>query len=88
VTRPATRLIGYARVPLDAGAARRVTFTFHADLASLTGRAGHRVVEPGDLELRLAASSVDVRAVVPVRLTGPERVAGHDRRLTADVIVQ
>jgi beta-xylosidase len=88
VTRPATRLVGYARVPLDAGAARRVTFTFHADLASFTGRAGHRVVEPGDLELRLAASSVDVRAIVPVRLTGPERVAGHDRRLTAGVIVQ
>lgn len=85
VTRPVIRLIGYARVELDAGEARRVTFRVHADLSSFTGRTGQRVVEPGDLELRLAASSADFRHTVPVRLVGPERQVGHDRRLTAEV---
>ncbi|MEE1927430.1 glycoside hydrolase family 3 N-terminal domain-containing protein [Streptomyces sp. TRM 70351] len=81
-TRPEVRLIGYARVPLAAGAAQRVRFRFHADLASFTGLAGDRVVEPGELELRLAASSTDVRHTVRVRLTGPERRVGSDRVLS------
>jgi len=88
VTRPTVRLIGYVRVPLAPGESKRVSFDVHADLASFTGRAGHRVVEPGDLELRLAASSVDVREVVRVRLVGAERRVDHHRRLTADVTVQ
>jgi beta-xylosidase len=87
VTRPVARLVGYARVELAAGASRRVTFTVPADLSSFTGLAGHRVVEPGDLELRIAASSGDVRHVVPVRLVGPERAVDHRRALVATVTV-
>jgi beta-xylosidase len=85
VTRPVMRLIGYARVLLDAGEARRVTFDVAADLTSFTGLSGRRVVEPGDVELRLAASSVDVRHTVTAQLIGPERTVGHDRRLAAEV---
>ena len=87
VTRPVIRLIGYARVSLQPGQARRVAFDVHADLSSFTGRDGCRVVEPGDLELRLAASSEDVRFRVPVRLTGAERAVGADRQLTTKVTV-
>jgi beta-xylosidase len=87
VTRPVNRLIGYARVPLGAGQARRVTFDVHADLTSFTGRAGRRVVEPGDLELRLAVSCEDVRHVVPVRLVGAVRTVGSERHLTTVVSV-
>src|SRR5690606_8769544 len=36
-TRPVTRLIGFARVPLEPGESARVTFTVHADLTSFTG---------------------------------------------------
>ncbi|MGX7673260.1 beta-xylosidase/alpha-l-arabinosidase [Plantactinospora sp. DSM 117369] len=85
VTRPVVRLIGYARVPLDPGQTRQVDFRVHADLSSFTGRLGHRVVEPGDLELRLSASSADHRHTVPVRLTGPERRVDHRRQLIAEV---
>lgn len=89
-TRPQARLIGYARVPLAAGEAARVRFRFHADLASFTGIAGRRVVEPGELELRLAASSdaADVRRTVRLRLTGPERVVDHTRRLVCGTSVE
>jgi beta-xylosidase len=83
VTRPVMRLIGYARVPVSAGAARRVAFDVPADLAAFAGRRGRRVVEAGDLELRLAASSVDVRHTVGVRVVGEERFVGHDRALVA-----
>jgi beta-xylosidase len=87
VTRPVSRLIGYARVPLEPGQERDVTFEVHADLASFVGLSGCRVVEPGDLELRLATSSATTRFAVPVRLTGPERRIGHDRHMLSDVTV-
>jgi beta-xylosidase len=82
VTRPVIRLIGYARVTLDPGESQRVTFEVPADLAAFTGREGQRVVEPGEIELRLAASSSDVRHRVRVQLVGAERVVDHRRRLT------
>ncbi|MEJ3745463.1 glycoside hydrolase family 3 N-terminal domain-containing protein [Actinomycetes bacterium KLBMP 9797] len=87
VTRPVVRLIGYAKVRLEPGAAATVRFRVHADLTAFTGRAGHRVVEPGEVELRLSASSAEPRHVVPVRLVGPERKVGHDRRLTAECTI-
>ncbi|SDZ45695.1 beta-xylosidase [Micromonospora pattaloongensis] len=87
VTRPVQRLTGYARVALGPGEARRVEFRVHADLSCFTGRSGHRIVEPGELELRLSASSADHRHTVLVRLTGPERRVDYRRRLTAAVTV-
>ncbi|MGW7525350.1 beta-xylosidase/alpha-l-arabinosidase [Streptomyces sp. NPDC054783] len=87
VTRPDVRLIGYRRVELPPGASRRLTFRFHADLSSFTDRTGARVVEPGALELRLAASSTDVRHRVRLRLAGPVRAVGSERRLRCDVVV-
>jgi beta-xylosidase len=79
------RLIGYARVELDPGQARRVEFTVPADLASFVGRQGYRLVEPGELELRLAASSSEVRHRLRLCLTGPQRAVGHDRQMAAGV---
>lgn len=89
-TRPESRLIGYARVQLAAGQARRVRFHFHADLVSFTGIGGRRIVEPGDLELRLATSSAadDVKQTVKLRLTGPERTVDHRRRLVCDTSIE
>ncbi|MBQ0828655.1 glycoside hydrolase family 3 N-terminal domain-containing protein [Streptomyces tagetis] len=87
VTRPDVRLIGYRRVELAPGEARRVTFRFHPDLAAFTGRSGRRVVEPGALELRLAASSAEVRHTARLTLTGPAREPGTGRRLRCPVRV-
>ncbi|WP_063764460.1 glycoside hydrolase family 3 C-terminal domain-containing protein, partial [Streptomyces sp. NRRL S-481] len=88
VTRPDMRLIGYQRVTAAPGEAARVTFRFHPDLSSFTDRSGRRVVEPGALELRLAASSTDVRHTARLNLTGPARVLGPDRRLRCETEVR
>ncbi|MFI7707870.1 glycoside hydrolase family 3 N-terminal domain-containing protein [Nonomuraea sp. NPDC049480] len=82
-TRPVVRLAGYARVPLEAGQAARVSFTVPADVTSFTGVRGRRVVEPGDVELRFGRSSAETAAAVRLRLTGAERQVGHDRKLLA-----
>ncbi|MFE1860134.1 beta-xylosidase/alpha-l-arabinosidase [Streptomyces anandii] len=81
VTRPDVRLVGYQRVHLAPGEAKRITFRFHADLSAFTGLSGRRVVEPGALELRLAASATEVRHTARLTLTGPVRTVGTDRRL-------
>nr|WP_079189804.1 glycoside hydrolase family 3 N-terminal domain-containing protein [Actinacidiphila paucisporea] len=83
VVQPVQRLIGYRRVDLAAGQSARVEVTVPADLASFTGRAGQRVVEPGELELRLGASSTDLRLTVIATLSGQVRELDHTRRLHA-----
>ncbi|MEU9554357.1 beta-glucosidase family protein [Streptomyces fumanus] len=85
VVQPVQRLIGYHRVDLRPGEARRLRVTVPADLASFTGRDGRRVVEPGELELRLAASSAEPRLTARVTLTGAERHVDHTRRLHATI---
>ncbi|MFE3165351.1 glycoside hydrolase family 3 C-terminal domain-containing protein, partial [Streptomyces sp. NPDC059224] len=85
VVQPVQRLVGYARVDLEPGAARRLHVTVPADIASFTGRDGRRVVEPGELELRLAASSADRRLTAAVTLTGTVRHVDHTRRLHATI---
>jgi beta-xylosidase len=87
VVRPVRQLVGFARVPLEAGAAAQVSFTVHADRTSFTGRDLQRVVETGDVILQLGASSEDLRLTAPLRLTGGERVVGADRVLTTPVEV-
>ncbi|MFF6909257.1 beta-glucosidase [Streptomyces sp. NPDC012389] len=88
VVQPVQRLIGYVRLDLDPGRVARVCMTVPADLASFTGREGHRIVEPGDLELRLSASSTDTRLTARVTLTGPVRTVDHTRRLHMDIATQ
>ncbi|MET4657725.1 beta-xylosidase [Streptomyces sp. PvP037] len=83
VVQPVQRLVGYTRVPLEAGESRRLRVTVPADVASFTGRDGRRVVEPGDLELRLATSSTDTTMTATVALTGPVRQVDHTRRFHA-----
>ncbi|MGW5390361.1 beta-xylosidase/alpha-l-arabinosidase [Streptomyces koyangensis] len=88
VVQPVQRLIGYVRLDLRPAEAARVRMTVPAELASFTGREGHRIVEPGALELRLGASSTDTRLTARVTLTGPVRRADHTRRLHMGVTTE
>ena len=84
VVQPVQRLIGYRRITLDPSQESRVRVSAPAGLASFTGCDGRHIVEPGELELRIAASSTDVRLAATVRLDSPVRVLDHTRRLHAD----
>ncbi|WP_343239530.1 glycoside hydrolase family 3 N-terminal domain-containing protein [Streptomyces sp. SID9913] len=88
VVQPVQRLVGYTRVALEPGQSRRVRVTVPADVASFTGRDGRRIVEPGVLHLRLAASSTDARLTATVTLTGPEREVDHTRRFHAEFTLE
>ena len=85
VARPVQLLVAAPRVDLAPGTTRTVLIDLHADLTSYTGLAGQRIVDPGEVELWVGASSTDIRATLPVRLTGPRREVGFDRRLQPEV---
>jgi beta-xylosidase len=88
VVRPVQQLVGAARVDLAPGERVRVRFGLHADLTSFTGRDLVRIVEPGDVELRVGASSADVRAVLSLELTGSTRQVGAGRVLEPSIVIE
>lgn len=88
VVQPVQRLVGYARVELAPGQTARIGVRAPADLASFTGRDRRRIVEPGELELRLGASSSDVRLTARWLLSGPVRRVDHTRELHARITVE
>jgi beta-glucosidase len=88
VVRPVQQLVGVGCVRLAPGQRGRARFTLSADLASFTGRDLVRVVEPGEVELWVGASSSDIRHVLRLDLVGPTRVVGVDRALEPVVVVE
>jgi beta-xylosidase len=85
VARPLKLLTGFARVSLEPGAASDVTFRVHADRTAYTGPDLRRIVEPGEFEVMVGTSSLDLPYRGVVRITGDVRVVGHDRILTTPV---
>ncbi len=77
VTRPDQQLGGFARVPLEPGQSRRVTFTVAAHQLGYTNARGGFSVDPGRVDLFVGTSSDDHR------LTGSFEVTGPSRALTA-----
>lgn len=88
VVRPLQQLVGFARVKLPSGARRRVRMRLHADLTSFTGRHAERIIEPGEVSLQVGASSVDIRGVLRLTLTGPRRTVGYARHRIGEMAVE
>ena len=63
ITRPVAQLLGYARVALEPGQSRRVSFSVPTQRVSFTDRSMVRVVEPGDLQVWVGAHA-EASAVV------------------------
>ena len=87
VARPVQQLIAAPRVDLAPGTTRTVVIDLPADVTSYTGRAGRRIVEPGEVELWVGASSRDIRARLTARLAGPRREVGFDRAFQPEVSI-
>lgn len=88
VVRPVVKLIGYAKVRLEPGESRRVTFDVPEEATAFTGLSGRRIVEPGEIQLRLAASSTDVRQAFAATVSGPEREIGPSEERDVSVTVR
>ena len=85
VARPVQQLIAAAKVDLPPGSAQTVQFSLHADLTCYTGPAGHRQVDPGQVELRVGRSSTDIEVTLGYTLTGQRRAVGFGRVLHPEI---
>ncbi|HTW97353.1 MAG TPA: glycoside hydrolase family 3 N-terminal domain-containing protein [Acidimicrobiales bacterium] len=70
VARPDRQLVAFAKVRLEPGETRRITFRVEAGSLAFTGEDLRRVVEPGELRFAAGSSSADLRASGTVRLAG------------------
>lgn len=71
VHRPEQELRGFARVRSDAGASEQVTVTLHRRAFAFWHSAAHRwVIEGGTFEVRIGASSRDIRLTGAIELPG------------------
>lgn len=71
VARPERMLIGFARVPLEPGQARTVTFIVDPSRLAFYDPQMRYVVEAGAFRFALGASAADLRAEAIVELGGP-----------------
>lgn len=70
LVRPVQELKAFQRVTLQPGERATLTFTLPTDMLNFTDAQGRRVVEPGEFELQVGASSADIRSRATVRVTG------------------
>ena len=81
VVRPVKELKAFGRVELGPGESARVAIEVPTDMLCFTGMEGRRIVEPGELELQVGASSADIRLRALVRLTGAVHTLGRQWRM-------
>ncbi len=88
VVRPVKELKGFARVALAAGDAARVAITLPVDMLGFTGLAGRRIVEPGNFEFMIGASSNDIRLRTEFEVTGEVRELPRNWRMESSALVR
>lgn len=79
--RPLQELKAFQRVTLSPGETATLSFTLPVEMFNFTRRDGKRIVEPGEFELQVGASSADIRQVVTVNVTGETRVLPAEWRM-------
>ena len=94
VKRPIRELVGFARVELQAGQARRVSFSIPYNTQALWYWDADKkkfVIEPGKMQLEIGSSSADIRLVGQLQLAACEdkRLGGPEtlRTVAAEVHV-
>ena len=70
VARPERVLLGFARVSLAPGQARKITFTIHPSRLAFYDSCMRFVVEPGAFTFSVGSSSASIRAEKTIRLDG------------------
>lgn len=88
MVRPVKELKAFGRVSVPAGGSASVTFRVPTDMLCFSGPDGRRVVEPGEMELQVGASSADIRLRDTVRLTGAVRILPRQWRMESTFAIE
>ncbi|MCT4704065.1 glycoside hydrolase family 3 C-terminal domain-containing protein [Enterobacteriaceae bacterium H20N1] len=81
MVRPVQELKAFQRVHLKPGETAVLTFTVPTDMLNFTRRDGQRVVEPGEFEVQIGASSGDIRSRGIVTVKGDTRIIKGNWRM-------
>jgi len=82
VTRPCKELKGFQRITLDPGEKRKLTFVLPVELLSYHDKDMNLVVEPGEFEVMIGASSEDIRLEGKFELQQQHDVGSRSRFCT------
>lgn len=83
MTRPVKELAGFCRVHLGPGQAKRVTFTVQPSQLAFLDREMRWLVEAGDIDVEIGASSEDIRLHGSFRITESRIIDGAHRAFYA-----
>lgn len=83
MVRPCMELQGFARVELQPGEKKRVTFTVSPDQTAFLDLAMNWKVEKGEISVLVGSSSADIRCQDTFRITETAPVVGRKRRFWA-----
>jgi len=81
VSRPVLELAGFKRLSLAPGQSRTVRFTVQMAQLGFTNRSMQFIVEPGNIDVLIGASSADIRLQGEFAITGPQREVSGERRV-------
>ena len=87
MSRPVKELQGFARVSLEPGESKRVTFTAAPSQMAFLGEDGKWVIEAGQIDVEVGASSEDIRLSSAFRITRTQCIAGRDRAFCAKTTI-
>ena len=86
--RPNRELAGFARVELDPGQTKRVSFRLEASQLAFLDRQGHWKVEAGEIQVLVGAASDDIRGETAFTITADGYTEGPQRAFWAEARVE
>lgn len=84
MTRPVKELAGFARVHLEPGEKKRLTFSLHTSQLAFLDQDMKWKIEHGEIRVEVAASSDDVRLSGSFRIDGDLWIEGKEREFWAE----
>ena len=81
LVRPVKELKGFQRVNLQPGQRAAVTFSIPVDMLNFTNADNQRIVEAGEFEVMVGASSSDIKSKGRIEVVGDNRVLGRNWRM-------
>lgn len=87
VTRPVKELKGFARVSLNPGEAKEISFDLPMDVLAYYGQDMSLVVEPGPVEIMIGSSSSDIRLTGKFIVCGRREIRQCMRRYSVEVSI-
>ena len=88
VVRPVKELKAFKRVSLRSKEKASVRFEIPVDMLNFTNHSYERMVEPGEFEVMVGASSSDIRLKDKVEVVGENRVLGRSWRMESTARVE